>query len=182
MTDPKTLADIIFGTDVLDEISRAPSLLELFVRGNAYIDEHLSQCIVEHLGTKEKLEIKEQMSFNLKVDISTALNIVSSETKGLLRAVNKIRNEYAHNSSYLLEDRLFRKMVDSLSPRLKKAYDEGLPKISDHPGMLHKCLFLVTMACIITKGGLDELKRRKHPVASAIATALKSRPISTNAN
>ena len=80
---------LIFDTKELDSILKA----HLFI-------ERIIESLIEPKLTNPDAFLKNQVSFNLKVDLAYSLGVLSSKILSPIKGLNNIRNKYAHQLDY----------------------------------------------------------------------------------
>jgi len=84
-----SVKNLVFDTKELSSILKA----HLFI-------ERLIDSIIEKKLDKPGSLFKNQLSFSLKLDLAHSLGIVPDKVLSPIRALNKIRNKYAHDINY----------------------------------------------------------------------------------
>jgi hypothetical protein len=74
----------------------APDLLTVAIRGHQCVEAALNQLLNAALTAPHEIEIK-RVSFAPKVDLAIALGLLRVDSRALFLAVNRIRNQYAHD-------------------------------------------------------------------------------------
>ncbi len=87
--DNLTVQHFIFDTKELDSILKA----HLFI-------ERLVDSLIEEKLDKPESFLKNQVSFNLKVDLAHSLGVLTDRLVSSIKSLNSIRNKYAHNLDY----------------------------------------------------------------------------------
>lgn len=77
--------------------------------GHLMIEGLLDALIAKHLAQPERLFEQRSLSFDLKLSLASSLGVLPNEHFSAAKALNKIRNKYAHNPDYDLT-------IEDLSP------------------------------------------------------------------
>jgi hypothetical protein len=73
--------------------------LSFVIRGHQATEAALVCLIATALPNPHQMELA-KLSFQLKVDLAVALQLIRSESRPLFFAVNTVRNRFAHRSGY----------------------------------------------------------------------------------
>lgn len=79
---------------VFDEEELSPIL-----KGHIFIEKVLETLISKHL-VEPKALFKNTRSFELKLDLALAMGLIDTKHYSAFKAINKIRNNYAHKHDY----------------------------------------------------------------------------------
>jgi hypothetical protein len=97
------------------EVVNAADDLHVVIRGHQLVEEALNSAISEALPEPHALEVS-KLSFALKIDLASALRVVRSDSRPSLRAINRIRNRFAHQPNASLSDQEALDLRNLLSP------------------------------------------------------------------
>lgn len=100
----------------------AESPLQIILRAHLYIEHELRTILSRNIMYPEIIEDK--LKFSELMRVVFALGLVPKEEMPGIIYINKLRNQFAHNLKFALEDEIVNKLIDSLSPRLKKQFDK----------------------------------------------------------
>jgi hypothetical protein len=73
--------------------------ISLLLRGHIFIEKILETLISDNLKNPEALFSKNR-SFDLKVNLAKAMALIDEKYNSAFKALNNIRNNYAHGPSY----------------------------------------------------------------------------------
>jgi hypothetical protein len=76
--------------------------LSAVLRGHMLIERVLETLIEAHLKRPARLMEKHRLTFELKADLASALGIIPDNLLGAAKALNNIRNSYAHHEEHKL--------------------------------------------------------------------------------
>lgn len=76
--------------------------LSSILRGHLLIERILETLIANSLKRPDRILEKHRLTFELKVDLASALGALPDSHLGAAKALNGIRNAYAHNESHQL--------------------------------------------------------------------------------
>jgi len=74
--------------------------LNSLLKGHLFIERILDTLIKKALQKPEILYNKQQLTFSFKVNLAASLGVLPEEYWGPIKALNKIRNNYAHDLNY----------------------------------------------------------------------------------
>ena len=74
--------------------------LSPILKGHLFIERVLETLISQNIPKPAVLFGKRRLSFELKVDLARALGLLSEKYVSAFKALNTIRNNYAHQASY----------------------------------------------------------------------------------
>ena len=86
--------------------------------------------LIEALKRPEEINIK-QMNFATKLNILSALGLISKDLKASITKINRLRNEVAHNLNFDLGDNNFNDLKNNIPKIFKKIKIDGLGRASD---------------------------------------------------
>jgi hypothetical protein len=131
---------LIFDTKELGSILKA----------HLYIERLIESLIEEKLEKPESF-FRNQVSFNLKIDLAHSLGILSDRLISPIKSLNSIRNKYAHS----LDFQVSFEELNSLKLDWEKIQDkafEGAKKKGIDDAVTIACLFLCWSLLNSTKG------------------------------
>ena len=88
--DQHAMEQLVFGTGELSPI----------LKGHLFIERVLETLISQNISNPSALFSKHRLSFELKIDLARALGLLTEKYVSAFKALNKIRNNYAHQASY----------------------------------------------------------------------------------
>ena len=88
--DQHAMEQLVFGTGELSPI----------LKGHLFIERVLETLISQNILKPTAIFSKHRLSFELKVDLSWALGLLTEKYVSAFKALNNIRNNYAHQASY----------------------------------------------------------------------------------
>lgn len=173
--DPDLIFDG-FNRDVLD----SESSFEVLVRGYLWIDKVVSALIRAALPNADALtpEALDWMRFEHKIQLAQAQGTLQYSTP--MRALNKVRNQLAHNPHTQIDASLVAELArsfDELDADGNKVewslarLDDALPLI-DRLRAIMNAIFVYSAACTISA---FELEDRLQPLRTDLLAALRSR-------
>ncbi len=91
--------------DELDELAMQQlvfdaSELSPILKGHLFIERIVETIISNHLKDPKALFQKNRLTFDLKIDLASAMGILDKKYISAFKALNKIRNNYAHKDDY----------------------------------------------------------------------------------
>ena len=116
---------------------KEPLLLAL--RGHQALDKLLNTVLNSALPAPHEVEV-EQLSFLLKVDLAIALTMLPQGYRGTFTAINRVRNQFAHDPNAVLDEQIAAEIRATYSPTQR----EKLGKlIEEHTAPLDTLILLV---------------------------------------
>jgi hypothetical protein len=88
--DQHAIELLVFGTNELTPI----------LKGHLFIEKILETLITKNLAKPNALLSRNRLGFELKVDLATSLGCLPEKYASAFKAINRIRNKYAHDSDY----------------------------------------------------------------------------------
>ncbi len=70
------------------------------LRGHLFIEGVIGQLIRQALPKPDAIMGRGNLNFDMKIDLARALDVLSDQHVSLFRAINRIRNRYAHDAGY----------------------------------------------------------------------------------
>jgi hypothetical protein len=138
----------------LDELSVQHMIFETnelssILKGHLFIETILETLLKRNLKNPEEL-LKQQLSFSLKLNLVSSLGILPNNHIGPIRALNKIRNNYAHNLNYHITIAEINQLKVEWAPIQEKAYNAAVLNKGIEDAVLLAVLFLCwsTMRCL----------------------------------
>ncbi len=95
-------------------------LVQQILYAHLVADHVMGRAIAEDLAQPDELEM-DRMAFATKVSLASALAVILPEEKGVLRRLNKVRNDVAHNLNFEIPTLLAAELFDLSSTEVKKA-------------------------------------------------------------
>ncbi|MCX2495253.1 hypothetical protein OQX63_17315 [Pedobacter sp. PF22-3] len=123
--------------------------LAYILKGHLYVERILEALIRKKISKFDNLA-KHQLSFNFKVDLAVCLDVLPEKLMGPIKALNKIRNKYAHDSSYQVNIGELNALKFEWEPIQYKAFNEASNKGVEDAVMIAtlflcwKCIHLIT--------------------------------------
>jgi hypothetical protein len=98
------------------------SPLEIIVKGHLFIEKEITQLL--RINLKEPLEIikKSSPTFANKLELAVALGALTKDEKNSLKKLNKIRNNFAHESEYIFSGKDFDDLWSTLTSEHKDIF------------------------------------------------------------
>lgn len=138
----------------LDELSVKHMIFETnelssILKGHLFIETILETLLKRNLKNPEEL-LKQQLSFSLKLNLVSSLGILPNNHIGAIKALNKIRNNYAHNLNYHITIAEINQLKLEWAPIQEKAYNAAVLNKGIEDAVLLAVLFLCwsTMRCL----------------------------------
>lgn len=88
--DEHVMAQLIFARTELSPI----------LQGQLFIERILERLISQNMPEPAALLQRHRLTFEIKVDLARALGLLSEKDVSAFKALNNIRNRYAHQDSY----------------------------------------------------------------------------------
>jgi hypothetical protein len=85
---------------VMEQLVIDESALATILRGHLFVELVIEELLRRSLPKPDALLKKGGLNFDLKLKIAHSLDVISDEHLSLFRAINKIRNGYAHNANF----------------------------------------------------------------------------------
>lgn len=130
---------------LFDDHMRDPSALTQLLKGHLWVEHCLNRAIEIAVNDASRISI-DRMSFSAKVDLAMALDAFPTEFEGMLRRVNKVRNEAAHNLRFELTAETMGSLVASLRPMTRAGWDRIHAGADDPSSQLRKWIHVVVFA------------------------------------
>lgn len=131
---PAPTVDFLAGT--YDDIERhgmellvfdAPELSAV-LRGHMLIERVIEALIAGRMKHPSHLLDRHRLTFELKVDLASALGVIPDTLLGAAKALNNIRNAYAHREDHRLTFEELNSLKIKWEPIQKKAYKVACTK------------------------------------------------------
>ena len=114
-----------YGMELL--VFEAPELSKI-LRGHLLIERTLEALIARKLEKPKKLFDNHRVTFELKVDLADSLGVLPASHVSAAKALNNIRNAYAHREDHRLSIDELNSLKIKWVPIQKKAYAAALAK------------------------------------------------------
>ena len=108
-------------------VGEAPELSQI-LRGHLLIERTLEALIARKLEKPKKLFDNHRVTFELKVDLADALGVLPPSHVSAAKALNNIRNAYAHRENHKLSVEELNSLKIKWASIQKKAYAAELNK------------------------------------------------------
>jgi len=108
-------------------VFETPELFKI-LRGHLLIERTLEVLIARKLTKPKKLFENHRVTFELKVDLADALGVLPPSYVGAAKALNNLRNAYAHREDHKLSEKELNSLKINWVPIQKKAYAAALTK------------------------------------------------------
>ena len=118
--------------------------LAAIIKGHLFIERILDRLIQSSLKSPEFLQ-DQRLHFYLKIDLACALGVLPNDVAAPIRALNKIRNKYAHSDSYQVSFEELETLKCGWEPIQEQAYQGACTKGVEEAALI-ATLFL-TWAC-----------------------------------
>ncbi|MBU1282835.1 MAG: hypothetical protein KJ989_15480 [Gammaproteobacteria bacterium] len=115
--DQHAMVQVIFETDELSPI----------LRGHIFIEKILDTLISKNLVNPKALFAKNR-TFDLKLDLARAMGLLGENYYSSFRALNNIRNDYAHRANYKVSFDEISGLKFDWEPIQNKTYKEACKK------------------------------------------------------
>jgi hypothetical protein len=119
--DQHAMEQLVFGDGAISPV----------LRGHLFVERVLVELISRSLKRPSVLFAKDRMSFATKVDLASAMGLLTDEYVSAFKALNNIRNEYAHSSSFDIEFGVLNGLKFDWEPIQHKAYEAACAKGPD---------------------------------------------------
>lgn len=121
----KPLPDIPSDSEFL-EIVNLDDYFSVAIKGHQCIDTVLSQLLSASLPDPHKIEIV-RLSYGLKVDFATAMQLLQSDSRPSFTAINKLRNKFAHDPNTVFDINEAINLCNTLSIAQKQTLGQYTP-------------------------------------------------------
>ncbi|MGQ7279385.1 hypothetical protein ACT91Q_15560 [Brevibacillus thermoruber] len=105
------------------------SHLQIILRGHLYIEYELLTLLKKHL--KHPQLIIGKLKFSDIVNLVFALGLLPIEYIKVFRRVNKLRNSFAHQLDFTLNEEDITRLLESFTPELQKSFHSFLKSKQD---------------------------------------------------
>jgi hypothetical protein len=102
----------------IEALFRDNEQLSVVLRGHLYVEHFLTLVLSRALPDPDTLDVFD-LRFPLKVDLAAALRVISIEEQDALKAINRIRNRFAHEPRAWFSDNDAGALWQTLSPRVR---------------------------------------------------------------
>jgi len=109
---------LVFGSPELSSV----------LRGHLLIERTIEALIAKNLARPEKLMDRHRITFEMKVDLADALGILPSAYVGAAKALNGIRNRYAHREDHQVSIEELNSLKIEWAPIQKDAFKVAVAK------------------------------------------------------
>ncbi|RYC17652.1 hypothetical protein [Ciceribacter ferrooxidans] len=76
------------------------SAVSAILRGHLFVEGVIEQLVRRALPKPDAIMGKGNLNFDMKIDLARALDVLSDQHVSQFRAINRIRNRYAHDAGY----------------------------------------------------------------------------------
>ncbi|MCX8789001.1 hypothetical protein [Vibrio parahaemolyticus] len=104
---------------VLDLVNSGDEL-SIAIRCHLIVEHYLIQKIEQHLPLKNELNIA-SLNFRQKVELGVALKAIDKDMKGTFLAINKLRNQYAHDMDKCVTEKEVTELYSTLTSQSRLA-------------------------------------------------------------
>lgn len=119
--------------------------LTYILKGHLFIERIIEALIRKNIKNPEVL-FKQQLSFSLKLNLAISLGLITQKYVTPIKALNKLRNQYAHDGNYNVTVKELLQLKYHWEPIQKKAFETAVKKGIEDATMI-ATLFLC-WACI----------------------------------
>lgn len=123
--------------------------LAYILKSHLYVERIIETLIKKKIVKFDTLS-KHQLSFNFKVDLAVCLGVLPDKFVGPIKALNKTRNKYAHDSNYQVQMDDLNALKLEWEPIQNKAFVAACAKGIEDAVMIAtlflcwKCISLIT--------------------------------------
>ena len=114
---------------VMEQLVFDDSAISPILKGHLFVERVLEELISDKLSHPNAIMRRGRMSFDLKVDLARALGVLSEKHVSAFKALNNIRNDFAHDGNYQVRAEVLNSLKLSWAPiqrkAFKKACDDG---------------------------------------------------------
>lgn len=108
---------------VFDDNAISPVL-----KGHLFVERVLEELIGKKLAHPTAILRRGRLGFELKADLARALGAISERHVSAFKALNNIRNDYAHDGDYQVSFETLNSLKLEWAPIQKKAYKKACEK------------------------------------------------------
>jgi hypothetical protein len=108
-------------TEFLDLTDHEEEMI-VVLRAHLYIEQEINQLL------SKIFENMPEMTFSQKIDLCKSLAIIDNDIYNPLKKFNKLRNLFAHNLNFKLEEKHYEDLVSTLSKSSKDQFKEDLSR------------------------------------------------------
>lgn len=134
--DERAMQLLVFDTKELSSV----------LKGHLFIERILDSLIDSELKHPEYLRRNQKLTFDLKIDLARALGLLPEKLVSPVKALNNIRNKYAHKESYTVSLEELTGLKFKWTPEQNKAYRGACEKGVEEAALI-ATLFL-TWTCM----------------------------------
>ena len=130
---PQAIDFAIATQDELDQhgmemlVSGSPGLTSI-LHGHLLIERAIETLIANKLTRPRKLFDNHHLTFEMKIDLADAMGLLPAAYVGAVKALNNIRNSYAHNEDYKISIDDLVPLKIKWAPNQKKAFAAAVAK------------------------------------------------------
>lgn len=134
--DEKAMQLLVFDTKELTSI----------LKGHLFIERILDALIDRNLKHPEHLRRNQRLTFDLKIDLAQAMGVLPERFLSPIKALNSIRNKYAHSENYQVSLEELNRLKLKWHPKQEQAFKVASAKGIEDAALI-ATLFL-TWACM----------------------------------
>lgn len=113
---------------VMQQLIFDEGAISTVLRGHLFVEGVIEQLLRRALPKPDAILGKGQLSFDMKANLARALGVLSDQHGSMFRAINRIRNRYAHEAGYQVEIADLNAMKFEWAESQKKAFEVATSK------------------------------------------------------
>jgi hypothetical protein len=110
--------------------------LSVVLRGHLLIEQVIEALIAQKMKYPDRFFNNQRISFEMKVDLASALGVLPETHLGAAKAMNNIRNSYAHREDHSLSIDELNSLKIRWDKKQKQAFDMACTKGVDEAARL----------------------------------------------
>lgn len=149
--------------------------LQIILRGHLYIEHEIEKLLRNYL-VEPKYVLGSRSMFMNKLNLATALGLISVSKRNSYKKLNDLRNAYAHELNYKMTEEDLNKLVDSMDEDLNgdvfnKEWNEKKEMSDEKRTLLKLKRFMLSLWVYVSqqvyKLSLDEYHKRIKEIKSS---------------
>ncbi|MEH6994241.1 hypothetical protein V7075_16220 [Neobacillus drentensis] len=160
-----------FNNHIFNAFLKMNDVLSTVLRGHLYIESELEKQLNEYLAHPEVLEM-DRLKFSDKLTWLVALGLLSKENRMPYKRLNELRNKFAHNIEYQLQESDLEKIVNTFNKSQRKRYIKMVNDQTKNESRLRFCLFILWID-ITLETEIIKMKKKRELLAKELNKELQ---------
>jgi len=135
---------------VMEQLVFDDGAISPILKGHLFVERVLEELIEEKLSHPAAILKRGRLSFELKVDLARALGALSENHVSAFKALNNVRNNYAHDGAYQVTFEELNSFKLGWEPIQRKAYEVAREKGANEAARI-ATIFLCWDALMLVK-------------------------------